>query len=181
MKAFQSIQAVHWSRATHKGSVGWAGPSRALAIKFKMQVSSTSRNVLHAWALPSRKRIQVPPTARDLDELHVIGNFGKPLPRPRPPILLSTCVAFIPPFERNHFNHLHRPTTEMDDFSHLASLANAQVPQHELPPPLPDSANGKRKADDEQAPGQQRAKRNRYISIACNVSEYTTGSASSLC
>ncbi|KAK5120941.1 hypothetical protein LTR85_005725 [Meristemomyces frigidus] len=58
-----------------------------------------------------------------------------------------------------------------DSYTRLAAeLAASEVQQHELQQqqtPEGESANGKRKAEDG-TPGQQRAKRNRYISIACN-------------
>lgn len=51
-----------------------------------------------------------------------------------------------------------------------AELAANEVHQHELQqsaPPESESGSGKRKAEDGQSGG-SRAKRNRYISIACN-------------
>lgn len=49
----------------------------------------------------------------------------------------------------------------------IASLANQEIKQGEYQPADDEPANGKkRKADDGQP--QQRSKRNRYISIACN-------------
>lgn len=59
---------------------------------------------------------------------------------------------------------------DMDSIAQLASFANNQLPQDELGSPQQEleSTNGaKRKAEDGGQP-QQRAKRNRYISIACN-------------
>ncbi|TKA58169.1 hypothetical protein B0A55_12084, partial [Friedmanniomyces simplex] len=54
-----------------------------------------------------------------------------------------------------------------DPYQTLASLANSQIHQpHDTSPPE-DSSSGKRKAEDGQSQ-QPRAKRNRYISIACN-------------
>ncbi|KAK0250481.1 hypothetical protein LTS09_014328 [Friedmanniomyces endolithicus] len=53
-----------------------------------------------------------------------------------------------------------------DPYQTLASLANSQLQPHDTSPP--DSSSGKRKADDGQAGQSSRAKRNRYISIACN-------------
>ena len=57
-----------------------------------------------------------------------------------------------------------------NDYNALTSLAQLTQQQEALPPlardVTPDPQNGKRKADDGQP--QQRAKRNRYISIACN-------------
>lgn len=54
----------------------------------------------------------------------------------------------------------------MNEFTQIASLANDEIAQDEYQP-HDEPANGKkRKADDGQT--QQRAKRNRYISIACN-------------
>ena len=60
------------------------------------------------------------------------------------------------------------------DIAQMASLANNQIPQHHYDPhqqhegsPEGSPEGGKRKADDNGQP-QQRAKRNRYISIACN-------------
>lgn len=66
-------------------------------------------------------------------------------------------------------------TTMEENYSQLASLANQQIPHDQFATPEQESAGGKRKAEDvgqSQTP-QQRAKRNRYISIACNVSCYT--------
>ncbi len=60
------------------------------------------------------------------------------------------------------------------DAAQIAELANVQVGDDDFSSPQPhDSTPGaKRKADDG---GPQRAKRNRYISIACNeVSSETT-------
>ncbi|KAK4543731.1 hypothetical protein LTR36_005376 [Oleoguttula mirabilis] len=58
-----------------------------------------------------------------------------------------------------------------DNYTRLtAELAASEIQQHEFQQhhtPEDESANGKRKAEDG-TPGQQRAKRNRYISIACN-------------
>ncbi|KAK5134963.1 hypothetical protein LTR08_005915 [Meristemomyces frigidus] len=62
---------------------------------------------------------------------------------------------------------------DVNDYSRLAAeLAGSAVHQHEQlqdhqSPQDNDGTNGKRKADDGQGGG-QRAKRNRYISIACN-------------
>ena len=57
---------------------------------------------------------------------------------------------------------------DMESIAQMASLANNQIPQNEYQSPEDlDGPNGtKRKAEDGQP--QQRAKRNRYISIACN-------------
>ncbi|WPG99496.1 Hypothetical protein R9X50_00231100 [Acrodontium crateriforme] len=55
----------------------------------------------------------------------------------------------------------------MDAFQQMASLASNQIPQnYQDSPEQHDPGSAKRKADDGQP--QQRAKRNRYISIACN-------------
>ncbi|KAK3115794.1 hypothetical protein LTR53_004525 [Teratosphaeriaceae sp. CCFEE 6253] len=54
-----------------------------------------------------------------------------------------------------------------DPYQTLASLANNQLPPSDNNTPPEDGSSGKRKAGDDGTP-QQRAKRNRYISIACN-------------
>lgn len=55
----------------------------------------------------------------------------------------------------------------MDHYAEVAALANNEIAQDEYAPQVDEDANGKkRKAEDGQP--QQRAKRNRYISIACN-------------
>lgn len=61
--------------------------------------------------------------------------------------------------------------------SEMASLVNDELPQNEYGSPelQEDGANGtKRKADDGSQAQQTRAKRNRYISIACNEVNYDT-------
>ena len=88
----------------------------------------------------------------------------------------TSAIPAIP--RRAQFRSLHAslsaptPTiamTSTDDYQALASLANTQIPlQPEFHDNLDDGASGtKRKAEDG-GPPQQRAKRNRYISIACN-------------
>lgn len=53
------------------------------------------------------------------------------------------------------------------NFAEMATLAQNEIAEDEYTPQQDDGANGKkRKAEDGQP--QQRAKRNRYISIACN-------------
>ena len=54
----------------------------------------------------------------------------------------------------------------MDTFAQMASLANNQIPQGYEQQDEQSPGGGKRRAEDGQP--QQRAKRNRYISIACN-------------
>jgi len=72
----------------------------------------------------------------------------------------------IPPFSTS-------ATVSMDAFQ-MASLANDHIVQHQLQHPDQEqghddaSGNGKRKAEDGSQGPQGRAKRNRYISIACN-------------
>ena len=58
---------------------------------------------------------------------------------------------------------------DIESIAQMASLANNQIPQDDYEPhQQQDSKSGtKRKAEDGSQP-QQRAKRNRYISIACN-------------
>ncbi|KAK5160103.1 hypothetical protein LTS14_002210 [Recurvomyces mirabilis] len=66
-------------------------------------------------------------------------------------------------WSRNSMDNSYQPYAGLD------SSSLPQILQAELHPPAPqsdDGSNGKRKADDGQP--QQRAKRNRYISIACN-------------
>ena len=60
--------------------------------------------------------------------------------------------------------------TDLDAIAHMASLANSQISQDDYDQQhFQDSNNpGKRKAEDGGHQPQQRAKRNRYISIACN-------------
>lgn len=63
--------------------------------------------------------------------------------------------------------HRQRESTAMDQFAEVASLANNELAQDEYQQQQEELDTGKkRKADDGQP--QQRAKRNRYISIACN-------------
>ena len=58
--------------------------------------------------------------------------------------------------------------TDMDSFAQMASLASNQISHTDPDLEHEEGANGtKRKAEDGGQP-QQRAKRNRYISIACN-------------
>ena len=58
---------------------------------------------------------------------------------------------------------------DMESIAQMASLANNQLPEDDYSPPQEQEGNHgtKRKAEDGNQP-QQRAKRNRYISIACN-------------
>jgi hypothetical protein len=67
----------------------------------------------------------------------------------------------------------------MDAIAQIASLASNELPDDQYSPPeQQDSASGgKRKAEDGSTQPQQRAKRNRYISIACNevcINKYPT-------
>ena len=80
------------------------------------------------------------------------------------------------PQARNHpitFTYHAVMDNDANDYSRLAAeLAGATGHQHEQhqlqqSPQDNDGTNGKRKAEDGQGAG-QRAKRNRYISIACN-------------
>lgn len=73
-------------------------------------------------------------------------------------------------------NTLRRPTNPafccMEHFAEMATLANNEIAQDDYQPQEEEAAGGKkRKAEDGQP--QQRSKRNRYISIACN--EVSTG------
>ena len=81
-------------------------------------------------------------------------------PLEHPPLWSGT----LPPLPRTTMND-----ADMDSIASLASLANTQLPQNEYESPeQQEDLNGtKRKAEDGGQP-QQRAKRNRYISIACN-------------
>jgi len=91
-----------------------------------------------------------------------------------PTELMPVCEresAPLPP--RPSSRNEHAPATTdaamdpNDPYQTLASLANSQIQPHDTSPP--ESSSGKRKAADDGLAGQSsRAKRNRYISIACN-------------
>ena len=59
---------------------------------------------------------------------------------------------------------------DRDYIAHMASLANSQISpsDYDSQHGHDDASTGKRKAEDSGQQPQQRAKRNRYISIACN-------------
>jgi hypothetical protein len=59
---------------------------------------------------------------------------------------------------------------DRDYIAHMASLANSQISpsDYDSQHGHENGSTGKRKADDGGQQPQQRAKRNRYISIACN-------------
>jgi hypothetical protein len=69
-------------------------------------------------------------------------------------------------------SHLLPLGTAMDHFAQVATLANEEIAQEEYQAQDDGRLSGKKRKNEDGQP-QQRSKRNRYISIACNEVRYT--------